>query len=193
MSDLTRWEQRYARPDYLFGTAPNAFLAAQKPRLARGARALAIADGEGRNGVWLAEQGLEVTALDFSPTALDKARRLAAGRGVSVDFVQADLGVWAWPQDAVDVVAAIFIQFATPSLRETIFAGMKQALTPGGLVLMQGYRPEQIAYGTGGPRVPEHLYTRALLEAPSPTSPRSTSASTTAKSTRAPATKACRH
>jgi 2-polyprenyl-3-methyl-5-hydroxy-6-metoxy-1,4-benzoquinol methylase len=164
MSDFAHWEQRYTRPDYLFGTAPNAFLAAQAHRLARGARALAIADGEGRNGIWLAEQGLDVTAVDFSPTALDKAQRLAADRGVSVDFVQADLGAWAWPQGEFDVVVAIFIQFATPALREKIFGGMKQALKPGGLVLMQGYRPEQIAYGTGGPKIPEHLYTRALLE-----------------------------
>lgn len=164
MSDLDHWEQRYARPDYLFGTVPNAFLAAQKRRLRPGTKALAIADGEGRNGVWLAEQGLAVTAIDFSPTALAKARRLAAERGVAVEFLQADLATWAWPQAAYDVVVAIFIQFAWPELRTKIFAGMKQALKPGGLLLIQGYRPEQIAYGTGGPRIPEHLYTRPLLE-----------------------------
>jgi SAM-dependent methyltransferase len=165
MSDFDHWQQRYMRPDYLFGTAPNAFLAAQAHRLAPGGKALAIADGEGRNGVWLAQQKLDVTAIDFSPTALAKARKLADERGVDVTFQQADLGAWPWPTAAYDVIVAIFIQFATPALREKIFAGIKQALKPGGLVLMQGYRPEQIAYGTGGPRIPEHLYTRALLEA----------------------------
>jgi SAM-dependent methyltransferase len=165
MSDFGHWETRFSRPDYLFGTAPNAFLAAQQHRLKPGGKALAVADGEGRNGVWLAQQGLNVTAIDFSPTALDKARKLAAERGVAVDFQQADLATWPWPHETYDVIAGIFIQFAWPELRSRIFAGMKQALKPGGLLLLQGYRPEQIAYGTGGPRIPEHLYTREMLEA----------------------------
>jgi SAM-dependent methyltransferase len=164
MSDLAHWETRFGRPDYLFGTAPNAFLARQAGHLKPGQTALAVADGEGRNGVWLATQGLDVLAVDFSPAALAKARALAAGRGVALRTEQADLSTWSWPQAAFDVAAAIFIQFASPDLRPKIFAGIKRALKPGGLLLMQGYRPEQIAYGTGGPRQPEHLYTRALLE-----------------------------
>lgn len=165
MSDLDHWEQRFGGPGYLFGTEPNAFLAAQAPRLKPGQKALAIADGEGRNGVFLAEQGLDVHAVDFSPAALAKARALAEARGVSLRFEQADLQHWAWPEAAYDVIVGIFIQFAWPELRTKIFAGIKRALKPGGLLLLQGYRPEQIAYGTGGPRIPEHLYTRALLEA----------------------------
>jgi SAM-dependent methyltransferase len=163
MSELERWETRFASPGYLFGTAPNAFLASQAHRLVPGQRALAVADGEGRNGAWLARQGLDVTSVDFSPTAIAKARALAAGQGVTVEFVAADLAQWAWPDAAFDVVVAIFIQFATPAMRPRIFAGMKQALKPGGRLLMQGYRPEQLGYGTGGPKDVGHLYTRAML------------------------------
>lgn len=162
-SDQDRWNTRFGGEEYLFGTSPNAFLASQQHLLKSGQRALAIADGEGRNGVWLAEQGLQVTAVDFSPVALDKARRLAASRRVEVTFVQADLATWAWQADSFDVIAAIFIQFADPTLRAAIFRGIRRTLVPGGLLLLQGYRPEQIQYGTGGPPHAENMYTAAML------------------------------
>ncbi|MFC4171599.1 class I SAM-dependent methyltransferase [Microvirga sp. GCM10011540] len=162
-SEQERWNARYADDSYLFGTSPNAFLASQRHLLASGQRALAVADGEGRNGVWLAEQRLHVTAVDFSPAALAKARRLAESRGVEVSFVQADLATWEWKESSFDVVAAIFIQFADPPLREAIFQGIRRTLAPGGLLLLQGYRPEQIQYGTGGPPHAENMYTAAML------------------------------
>lgn len=162
--DFDRWEQRFSVSDYLFGTEPNVFLKSQAHRLRPGMTALAIADGEGRNGVWLASQGLDVLSIDFSPTALGKARALAAERGVALRTEQADLTRWAWPESAFDVIAAIFIQSLGPPHRPGIFASIKRALKPGGLLLLQGYRPEQIGYGTGGPRDVDHLYTRALLE-----------------------------
>jgi SAM-dependent methyltransferase len=162
-SSLERWNGRFAGNDYLFGTKPNAFLSGQRHLLAAGQRALALADGEGRNGVFLAGQGLQVTSVDFSPVALAKARRLAQSRGVDMSFVQADLATWEWKPDSFDIVAAIFIQFADPVLRGAIFRGIRQTLAPGGLLLMQGYRPEQIAYGTGGPPHPENMYTAAML------------------------------
>jgi len=163
MSDREHWDGRFAGPGYLFGTAPNAFLSSQASRLPKNGRVLAVADGEGRNGVWLAGQGLQVHAVDFSAVALEKARRLAGDRGVAIETEQADLSQWVWPDSAYDVIAAIFIQFAGPELRRTIFAGMKRALKPGGL-LLQGYRPEQLQYRTGGPPRIENLYTRTLLE-----------------------------
>jgi cyclopropane fatty-acyl-phospholipid synthase-like methyltransferase len=164
MSELERWEARFSGPGYWFGTAPNAFLASQAHRLRRGQTALAIADGEGRNGVWLAEQGLDVLSLDFSPSAGEKARALAAERGVPLRTEQADVTAWDWPVGVFDVIAAIFVQFVGPALRQRMFDGMKQALRPGGLILMQGYRPEQLEYRTGGPAQVENLYTRAMLE-----------------------------
>jgi cyclopropane fatty-acyl-phospholipid synthase-like methyltransferase len=164
MSELERWEARFSASGYWFGTTPNAFLARQAHRLRPGQRALAVADGEGRNGVWLAEQGLDVISLDFSPSAGEKARTLAAERGVRLRTEQADLTTWNWPVAEFDVIAAIFVQFVGPALRTRMFDGMKQALKPGGLIIMQGYRPKQLEYRTGGPDKVENLYTRAILE-----------------------------
>jgi SAM-dependent methyltransferase len=164
MSELERWESRFAAPEYLFGTAPNAFVKSQAHQLEPGQKALALADGEGRNGVWLAELGLDVLSLDFSANALKKARALAALRRVDLRFQQVDLATWPWPTAEFDVIVAIFIQFADPPFRQRIFGGIKTALKPGGLLLMQGYRPEQLNYRTGGPSQVENLYTTALLE-----------------------------
>ena len=165
------WSARYreAGQDYLFGTAPNRFLAAHAALFAAGRSALSIADGEGRNAVWLAEQGLAVTATEISSVALEKAQKLAAGRHVAVDFVAADVLAPAWPpadyEAAFDFVVGIFIQFASAAERPRLFAGMKRALKPGGLLLLQGYTPQQLVYRTGGPSNPDNLYTRELLQA----------------------------
>jgi cyclopropane fatty-acyl-phospholipid synthase-like methyltransferase len=164
MSDHERWEARFRTTGYLFGKEPNAFLRSQAGRLQGRTTALAVADGEGRNGVWLAEQGLDVLAVDFSATALAKARLLAQERGVRLRTEIADLTTWRWPQAGFEVVAAIFVQVITAAERSEFFAGIKAALKPGGLLLMQGYRPEQLRYRTGGPPSVEQLYTRALLE-----------------------------
>jgi len=162
MEELARWESRFAPESYLFGTAPNAFLARQKPLLPKTGRALSVADGEGRNGVWLAEQGLDVVSMDFSPTAQAKARALAASRGVSITTETVDLSTYTWPADAFDVIVVIFAQ---PLERTRLFAGVKRALKPGGLLLIEGYPPRQLQYGTGGPSDIERLYTREHLEA----------------------------
>lgn len=157
------WDARFAGDDYIFGTAPNAFVAAQRSRLAAGQRALAVADGEGRNSVWLARQGLVVTAFDIAPRGVAKARALAALAGVAVDYRVAGVEDWNWTPEAFDVVAAIFVQFAPPAVRERMFAGMLQTLRPGGWLLLQGYTPRQLEYRTGGPPCAEHLYTPQLL------------------------------
>ncbi len=164
MSEYERWEARYAKPDYEFGTAPNEFLAGCKALLPKSGQALSVADGEGRNGVWLAEQGLDVTSIDFSPAAQKKARALAADRKVKVTFIQTDVHSWPYPDASFDVVAEIFTQFSTPAERPLKWAGMRRALKPGGLLILQGYTPKQLDYATGGPKQIEQLYTRAMLE-----------------------------
>jgi SAM-dependent methyltransferase len=161
---LARWQERFSAPGYLFGTEPNAFLKANANLLRKHETALAIADGEGRNGVFLAEQGLDVLSVDFVPIAQEKARALAKKRGVTLRLEQADIISWNWPQEAFDVVAAIYFQFAGPDGRDKIFAGIKKALKPGGLLLLEGYRPKQLEYKTGGPSEVENLYTRHILE-----------------------------
>ncbi|MSP45103.1 MAG: class I SAM-dependent methyltransferase [Xanthobacteraceae bacterium] len=164
MSELERWEARFSAPGYHFGTEPNAFLKSKAHLLKPGQKVLSIADGEGRNGVFLAEQGLDVLALDFSPTALAKARTLAKERNVAIRTKQADLETWSWPVEAFDVVVAIFFQFCASPARQKIFAGIKHTLKPGGLLLLEGYGLGQLQYKSGGPSEPDRLYTRPMLE-----------------------------
>ncbi|MGH7118549.1 MAG: SAM-dependent methyltransferase [Acetobacteraceae bacterium] len=160
---LARWNARFGAADYLFGTEPNAFLQAETHRLRSGWSALLLADGEGRNGVWLARRGLRVTSVDFSPVGIAKAKQLAARFSVTIDAILADLNRWRWPKDEFDLVVGIFMQVFDPPARTVIFERMQKALKPGGLLLLQGYRPEQIANGTGGPPTAENLYTEGLL------------------------------
>ena len=165
MSDpeLQRWNGRFAAPGFVFGTAPNAFLAAQAPRFKPGLSALCVADGEGRNSVWLAKQGLRVTAFDFSPVGLAKARQFALDSGVEVDYRLGNVNQWNWDERQYDVVAGIFIQFVGPAERARMFAGMARALKPDGLLILEGYGPRQLEYATGGPKKLENLYTEELL------------------------------
>jgi SAM-dependent methyltransferase len=167
MSDIERWETRFAAPGYLFGTAPNAFIKSKADLLRAKApgKALSIADGEARNGVFMAEQGLDVLSLDASVRGQEKARKLAQDRGVALHLERGDLESWPWPLAQYDVIAGIFFQFLTPDSRSKVFAGIKRALKPGGLLLIEGYRPEQLKYKTGGPSEIERLYTRDLLQA----------------------------
>lgn len=162
---MSIWNERYAGEHYHFGTEPNAFLLRQQHRLKAGEQVLAIADGEGRNGVWLAQQGLQVVAVDSSEVALAKAKRLAEQRGVQLHFELADLMAWDWGEARYDVVVGIFIQFAPPGVREQMFARIQQCLKPGGLLLLEGYAPRQTGYKTGGPSQVENLYTEAMLRA----------------------------
>jgi len=159
------WSQRYrdVGEDYLFGVAPCRFLETHRHLFDTGATALSVADGEGRNSVWLAEQGLAVTALEISPVALEKARRLARGRKVEVEFIQANMLTMPWPPAAYDFVVGIFIQFVGPDEREIQFARLRTAVKPGGVLLLHGYTPKQLEYKTGGPSAVENLYTEAFL------------------------------
>ena len=114
--------------------------------------------------MWLAEQGANVHAVDVSPVALEKARKLAEERRVNLAFEQADLLNWDWPEETYNLVAAIFIQFAASPERERIIAGIRRALKPGGLLILQGYTPKQLEFGTGGPPDAANMYTADLLQ-----------------------------
>lgn len=156
------WNDRYAGEDYLFGTEPADFLKRAALRLPPASRVLCVADGEGRNSVHLARLGHRVTAFDMSPNAVEKARRLAAETGVDVDLHVSTLEDWAWEQD-FDAVAAIFIQFQGPEDRAVTFANIARAVRPGGMLLLHGYAPRQVGYGTGGPPHEANMYTLPLL------------------------------
>lgn len=156
------WDARYAGTGYLYGTDPNAWLAAEAHRLRPGGRVLAVADGEGRNGVWLARRGFAVTSVDVSAQGLAKARALAARQGVPLATVQADLRDWDWPVAAFDGVVAIFAHFPRP-VRALLHRRMLEALVPGGLLLLEAYSPYQHLYRTGGPQDLDLLYSAFRL------------------------------
>ncbi len=158
------WDRRYDRADYLFGKEPADFVRRTAPLLPPGSRVLAVADGEGRNSVHLAGLGHDVLAFDASPVALRKARALATERGVTVDFREADILDRTWTAETFDAVLAVFIQFLGPADRDRVFAGLRRTLRPGGLLLLHGYAPRQVDYGTGGPPLCENMYTLPLLE-----------------------------
>jgi SAM-dependent methyltransferase len=158
------WNRRYAGDTFLFGTEPNAWLREQVAHLPPGGHLLSVADGEGRNSVWLARQGFRVDAFDVAERAVEKARGLARQQGVAVRFEVADVDGFAWPEAACDGVVAVFVQFADPPLRARLFERMVRSLKPGGVLILQGYTPKQLEYRTGGPPILSHLYTRALLE-----------------------------
>ena len=157
------WNSRYAEPGYAYGTEPNAFLVSQKKYLKPGGKALAVADGEGRNGVWLAQQGLDVLSVDISEIGLCKTHELAADRGVAIRTEKADLITWQWPVQKFDIVVAIYAHFP-PEVRARLHRRMFEALKPGGVLILEAFTPEQLKYKTGGPSDVERLYTRALLE-----------------------------
>lgn len=159
------WNKRFAGADYLFGTEPNGWLREHAALWQPGERVLCVADGEGRNSVWLAGRGLQVAAFDIAEAGVRKARALAAQRGVQVDFAVADCDGYAWPEAAFDGVAAIFIQFADPPLRQRLLGHIVRSLKPGGRLVLQGYGARQLELRTGGPGVLSHLYTPGQLRA----------------------------
>jgi 2-polyprenyl-3-methyl-5-hydroxy-6-metoxy-1,4-benzoquinol methylase len=157
------WEERFAATnEYVFGTAPAPFMIAHESWFTPGQSVLSVADGEGRNSVFLAARGLKVTALDFAPSALVKARKLAEQHGVSVDYRQFDVLAQDF-EGEYDIVAGILIQFVGPVERNKLFGKMQKATKPGGLVMLHGYTPEQVALGTGGPPFVENMYTTKTL------------------------------
>lgn len=175
---VVEWNDRFSVDEYIFGKDPNDFLVREVSRLNPGALVLCVSDGEGRNGVWLAEQGFRVHSIDVAPAALAKSKALASERGVKTvgsldELVKAssggiyqqevDIYSWEWPADYYDAVVAIFIQFVTPDMRQQVFDWLADALKPGGLLLLEGYHSRQIKYGTGGPPNVEQLYTVGLL------------------------------
>ncbi len=157
------WDQRYQAEGFLFGREPNAFVKSQIHLFKPGQSVLSIADGEGRNGVFVARQGARVTSVDFSAPALEKARSLAEEFNVEIIIEQQDIFEWDGSAGVYDIVLAIFIQFAPPEKRTVLFDNIKRLVKPGGLVVMQGYRPEQVSYKTGGPPQAENMYTSEIL------------------------------
>jgi len=164
-ADATQfWNERFDKDEFIFGKEPNEYLVEKTQQyLKPNDKVLCIADGEGRNGVWLAKQGMRVVGFDASNIALAKANQFAKENQVEVEYSFSDTDSFAWHQNAYDAVIGIFIQFADPAMRERIFKQTYQALKLGGVFILQGYTPKQLEYKTGGPSLIEHLYTEELI------------------------------
>lgn len=164
-SDATQfWNERFDKEEFIFGKEPNEYLVEKtKQYLKPKDKVLCIADGEGRNGVWLAKQGMQVVGFDASDIALAKAKQFAKENQVEVEYSFSDTDSYAWSENTYDAVIGIFIQFADPSMRERIFKQTYEALKSGGIFILQGYTPKQLEYKTGGPSLIEHLYTEELI------------------------------
>ena len=147
------WDERYSEEEYVYGTDPNEFLASMFKRIPKG-RVLCLADGEGRNSVFLAEQGYEVTAVDASSVGIEKGRRLAAERGVQVETIHADLGEFDIQPNHWQGVVSIFAHIP-PEARRRIHRQVVEGLVSGGVLVLEAYTPQQLEFGTGGPKVPE--------------------------------------
>lgn len=161
---MSFWDQQFAAEGFKYGTAPNAFLTTQVSRLAPGAEVLVPGDGEGRNGVWLAQQGFQVTAVDSSAVGLNKAGALAAERGVRLNTVCADLSTWAPEPASVDAVVLVYLHLP-PSLRADVHAKLAQALRPGAWWIMEAFHPQQLQHSSGGPKDEAMLYTPEMISA----------------------------
>lgn len=157
------WEERFAGDEYAYGTEPNAFLLNQEKYFKNGGRVLAVADGEGRNGAWLARLGLEVTSVDSSLNGLRKAEKLARSYGKSINTIQANLIDWNWPENEFDFVVSIFLQFSG-DFRPLMHEKMIGVLKPGGIIIMQAFAKEHIHYNSGGPKNLAMLYAKEELK-----------------------------
>jgi len=158
------WNERFDKAEFIFGKEPNEYLVEKTQQyLKPGQKVLCIADGEGRNGVWLAKQGMQVIGFDASDIALAKAKQFAKENQVEVEYSFSDTDSFAWHANTYDAVIGIFIQFADPAMRERIFQKTYETLRPGGIFILQGYTPKQLEYKTGGPSLIEHLYTEEMI------------------------------
>ncbi|MDD2545612.1 MAG: methyltransferase domain-containing protein [Burkholderiaceae bacterium] len=158
---LNFWDQQLSVDGYKYGTAPNAFLTRQAHRIAAHAKVLVPGDGEGRNSVWLAEQGHQVTALDASAVGLQKAKALAMDRGVTVQLLRADLADWQ-AETLFDAVVLTYVHLP-PGLRPQAHRRLAQALRPGGVLILEAFHPLQLGHTSGGPQQTDLLYTLEML------------------------------
>ena len=156
------WNQNFSVAGYKYGTAPNAFLAEQQPRFKPGGDVLVPGDGEGRNGVWLAQQGHRVTAMDGSEVGLQKAQSLASERGVALHTELGDLADWTPDPASFDAVVLVFVHLQ-PAIRARAHRRLAAALRPGGWLLLEGFHPQQLQHRSGGPKDPSMLFTPELL------------------------------
>lgn len=154
---MNKWQKRFDTEEYVFGKEPNVFLREAAERFQPGPDVLAVAEGEGRNAVYLAERGCRVTIWDFAESGLRKARELADEKDVRLQTCVQDLAEADWQKNAFDAVICVFGHFE-PELRKRTLEGIRETVKPGGLFITEVYAKEQLDYGTGGPKDWAYLY-----------------------------------
>jgi len=159
---MIMWDERYSSEEYIYGKDPNEFLANAADKIPKG-RVLCVAEGEGRNAVFLAEQGYDVIAVDTSSVGLEKARKLATERGVSIETIVSDLGQYDIEPESLEGVVSIFAH-VPPPVRKELHKKIVNGLRPGGVLILEAYRPDQLKYKTGGPPTAEFMMTLESLE-----------------------------
>lgn len=158
---MSDWDARYSGPDWAFGTEPNDFLRDRAGDLPAGP-VLCLAEGQGRNAVFLAQRGHAVTAVDQSAVGLARARELAASRGVSIEIVHADLNAYGITPGAWSGIVSIFAHMPSRE-RAPLHRRVVAGLAPGGVFVLEAYCPAQLTWGTGGPSDPDMLPSVAVL------------------------------
>jgi SAM-dependent methyltransferase len=158
----TFWDQRYAEEHFVYGKEPNAFFRQELDRLTPG-RLLLPADGEGRNAVYAASRGWQVDAFDYSQSAQQKATQLAAEKNVSIRYFLADIQSFEWPADAYDVIGLFFVHLQ-PDSRPFLHQKVMHSLKKGGTLILEGFAKEQLPLSSGGPKNPDMLFSKAMLE-----------------------------
>lgn len=156
------WEARYAEEGLAYGVEPNEFLVLQRQYFKPGMKVLVVGDGEGRNGVWLARQGLDVTTVDYAQAGINKAKALATQHNVSLQTLCQDLTEWRWPHAAFDAVVSIYLHFPS-AIRPRMHAAMLAALKPGGVLILEAFNKGQLKYRSGGPPGADALFSAELL------------------------------
>ncbi|MBD5779610.1 class I SAM-dependent methyltransferase [Pelagicoccus sp. NFK12] len=152
---MNKWDQRYSSEAFAYGTEPNDFLAEQARHIPSGP-CLCLADGEGRNGVYLASLGHPVTSVDSSRVGLEKAQRLATQKGVQIQTIHSDLADFAFEPESYQGIVSIFCHLPS-ELRKSVYRKSVAALRPGGAFILEAYTPNQLGKGTGGPPVADLL------------------------------------
>lgn len=163
MTAMNKWDSRYSEKGFAYGVAPNDFLKQNVEKFPKGGKLLCLAEGEGRNAVFLARQGFEIVAVDSSTVGLEKAQKMALTEKVKITTIVADLAEFIFEENNFDGVVSIFCHLPPP-LRKRVNNEIIRCLKPGGILLLEAYTPKQLEYKTGGPKNPELMLSLDTLQ-----------------------------
>ena len=154
--DVQFWNERYGQPEYVYGIEPNAFLKSSISHFSKTGRVLCLAEGEGRNALFLSKQGYDVCAVDISSAGKEKAEKLALDNGVSIEYIVSDVNDYDFGEHKWDVIVSIFAH-TDPATRKRVYQKALKSLKENGIFILESYHPNQLKYGTGGPKDIEWL------------------------------------